>query len=116
LNLAQLRIAPHAFLIRSCWPIYSVWQYNTTPNAPKPPAQAQDVLVVRPNFDPHPVLLPPGGATLFESLQQGLNFFEAASVAQDQQTDFDLAAVLTLLLSENVLSEIIPKANKRRLL
>jgi hypothetical protein len=45
-----------------------------------------------------------------------LNFFEAASVAQDQQTDFDLAAVLTLLLSENVLSEIIPKANKRRLL
>ena len=48
--------------------------------------------------------------------QQGLNFFEAASVAQDQQTDFDLAAVLTLLLSENVLSEIIPKANKRRLL
>ena len=34
LNLAQLRIAPHAFLIRSCWPIYSVWQYNTTPNAP----------------------------------------------------------------------------------
>ena len=116
LNLAQLRIAPHAFLICSCWPIYSVWQYNTTPNAPKPPAQAQDVLVVRPNFDPHPVLLPPGGATLFESLQQGLNFFEAASVAQDQQTDFDLAAVLTLFLSDNVLSEIIPKANKRRLL
>ena len=72
--------------------------------------------MVRPNFDPHPVLLTLGGATLFESLQQGLNFFEAVSVAQDQQKDFDLAAILTLLLSENVLSEIITKANKRRLL
>ena len=76
--------------------------------------QAQDVLVVRPNFDPYPVLLPPGGAIFFESLKQKVNFFDAVSAAQDDHTDFDLAAVLTIFLTQNVLIEVRPNSRERR--
>ncbi|MBT6299451.1 MAG: DUF2063 domain-containing protein [Rhodobacteraceae bacterium] len=114
LNAAELKMSPCAFLISSAWPIYGIWNYNTAPNAPKPPVQAQDVLVVRPNFDPYPVLLPPGGAIFFESLKQKMNFFDAVSAAQDDHTDFDLAAVLTIFLTQNVLIEIRSNSRERR--
>ena len=68
--------------------------------------QSQDVLVVRPHFDPYPVLLPAGGAVFFTGLKRQLNFADATSAAQDKHANFDLVAVLTLFLAGNVLTDI----------
>jgi len=43
-----------------------------------------------------------------------MNFFDAVSAAQDDHTDFDLAAVLTIFLTQNVLIEIRPNSRERR--
>lgn len=55
----QLILAPSVRLIRSDWPIHDIWRMNTEDGAPKPRAQAQDVVITRPEFDPVPHLLPP---------------------------------------------------------
>ena len=106
LNSVRLALAPCACVIRSAWPIYGIWHYNTPPDAAKLPAQAQDVLVVRANFDPYPVLLPAGGAVFFTGLKRQLNSADATSAGQDKHANFNLVAVLTPFLAGNVLTDI----------
>lgn len=95
--LASLRITltPATRLIRSAWPIHDIWRFNMEPDAPKPVMQAQDVLILRPAFDPLPHLLHPRAATLLAALAEGMSLGEAAETADPQP---DIAAVLTLLL------------------
>ncbi len=69
--------------------------------------QSQDVLVVRPNFDPYPVLSR-RGRSFFTGLKRQLNFADATSAAQDKHANFDLVTVLTLFLAGNVLTDIHP--------
>ena len=64
LSKAYIELALAVRLIRSPWPILAIWCYNMRDGAPKPPPQAQDVLVVLANFDPAALLLSPGGAVL----------------------------------------------------
>lgn len=102
-------LAPALRLLRSDWPIYDIWRFNTEPGAPKPTPGAQNILITRPEFDPQPHLLPPGAATWIEALGRAVPIGEALDTAQQGAPDFDLGASLTLLLQGGALTSLTKK-------
>lgn len=99
-----LTFAPSVRLLRSPWPIHAIWRFNTEEGAPQPPAQAQDVLITRPDYDPVPRLLPPGGAALIAALAQGKPLGDALDDATREAADFDFAALLGQLIQDSALT------------
>lgn len=106
LMAARLEFAPSVRLIRSDWPAYAVWRFNSEDNAPKPQMVAEDTLITRAEFDPRPHLLPPGGGSFVAALMAGQTFGAAIEAATTASQDFDLSAVLALLITENTLTNI----------
>lgn len=94
----RLELAPAAQVLRSPWPIHAIWRFNTEDGAPKPAAQAEDVLITRPEFDPIPQLLPPAGAVWVRALMAGATIGAAMEQAAAEYEAFDLSAPLALLL------------------
>ena len=106
LTATSLGFAPAARLIRSKWPIHAVWRYNMEDGAPKPVMAAEDVLVVRPEFDPAPILLQPGGGAFVAALQKGQPLGIAMEQARHVADIFDLSQILGLLIGTNTLTKI----------
>ncbi|MEM6694930.1 MAG: DNA-binding domain-containing protein [Pseudomonadota bacterium] len=99
LMAAYVDLAPAVRLIRSRYPIYSIWRFNMEPGAPKPEPRGQNVLVLRPEFDPVCHVLAPGGGTFVAALMDGARFGDAFEAATAQVPDFDLSTLLGQLLS-----------------
>lgn len=97
---ACLSLAPSVQVLRSAWPVLSVYRFTMMPNQPKPQAQAEDVVILRPDLDPEPHVLPAGGADFIAALQTGSPFGTALDAAGE---DFDLPAVLGLLIAGKAL-------------
>ena len=95
---ARVTLAPSVRLLRSSWPVHALWRFNMEPGAPKPEARAEDVLIVRPEFDPDPVLLPPGAAHFVSALQGGQPLGQAFDEALSEFPEFDLTTTLGLLI------------------
>ena len=106
LTAARFHLAPALRLVRSDWPVYAIWRFNMEEGAPKPEMAAEDVLVARPDMDPAPHLLPPGGGAFIDALQKGATFGDAMEVAAAQNEAFDLTQVLTLLISLNAIVKL----------
>lgn len=100
----QLGLAPSVQVVSSPWPIHDIWTFNMVEDAPKPRPVAQDVLVVRAEFDPEPLLMPDGGAVFVTALLGGETLGAAASQAVESQPDFDLSAALALLLNSQAIT------------
>jgi hypothetical protein len=100
---SQIHLAPSLRLIRSAWPIHAIWRLNTT-GGPKPVMQPEDVVILRPGFDPEPQLLPKGGAQILLALQAG----ESLAKALEQEPDCDLNALLGLLISQAAITKVTP--------
>ncbi len=96
----RLHLAPAVHLIRSDWPAAALFHANSSPDAPKPVMQAEDVLITRPEYDPDVTALPPGGGAFIASLMAGETLGEADKAATIATGDFDLTEVLGLLLSK----------------
>lgn len=96
----HLRLAPSLRLMRSRWPVHALWAFNMA-DGPRPEARAEDVVIVRHGFDPAPHLLPAGGAAFLTALARGTTLGAAYEAALAEAEDFDLAALLTLLISQN---------------
>lgn len=92
---ARLRLAPALRLIRSDWPIFAIWRANTEGSAPPTARVAEDVVILRPGFDPVPHLLPKGAADFIAALLR----HEPVGAAIESSPDLDLAATLTLLIA-----------------
>ncbi len=105
---ATLTFAPAVQLMRSPWPIHAIWRFNTEDDAPKPSAAAQDVLITRPDYDPVPRLLQPGAAEWVATVQAGGTLAAAQDRALASAPDFDLVALLALLLGDGALSSLSP--------
>lgn len=103
---AHFTFAPAMEVIRSDWPIYDIWAFNMIEGAPKPQSIAQDVLILRAEFDPAPHALPPGGADFITAMRQGDSLGHAAERAEDMADNFDLGAVLGLLLTHGAITQI----------
>lgn len=98
----RLRLAPSARLIRSRWPVLSIWAANTR-GGPAPVMRGEDVLVLRAGFDPEPHLLGPGGAGLVAALGRGLPLAEAIDAGGE---GLDAGAVLGLLIGQGAIAEV----------
>ncbi|NVK12548.1 MAG: putative DNA-binding domain-containing protein [Rhodobacteraceae bacterium] len=105
----RLSLAPAVQVVCSPWPIHAIWRYNTKDGAPKPEARAEDVLVTRPEFDPTPQVLPPGGATWIRALMKGATIGEALEQAAAADETFDLGATLALLLQGGAITGLDSK-------
>lgn len=95
------RLAPSARLIRSRWPVLTLWQGQDTANRP-----GEAVLILRPDYDPAPHLLPPGGATFTAALLDSQTLGNATEAATAAIPDFDLTAMLGLLLAHGALTDL----------
>ncbi len=103
---ARLQFAPAMRVIRSEWPIHAIWRYNSEPDAPKPVAQAEDVLITRPEYDPAPHLLPPGGANWIAQLEAGETIGSAFEKTAADTPEFDLGTTLALLLQGGAITSV----------
>ncbi len=101
---ARLTFAPALQLIQSDWPIHAIWHHNTS-GGPPPVPGPQDVLILRPDFDPVPQLLPPGGGAFMAQLLSGAPLIDALSATPP---DFNLAAVLTMLVNGRAITGLAP--------
>ncbi|MFN4192596.1 MAG: putative DNA-binding domain-containing protein [Tabrizicola sp.] len=105
-ELGELRLllAPALRLVRSAWPIVSIWRANHE-SGPRPQPVAEDTLILRPEFDPRPEPLPPGGGALVAALLAGHGLGEAIDSAGP---DLDLAANLALLIRGRAITGVLP--------
>ncbi len=106
LMASTVTLAPSLRLVPSPWPIHAIWSFNTIDGAPKPSMAAEEVAVFRVEFDPEPVLLPPGGADFLEALGTGETFGTALDRASANVDAFDLTALLALLLTKGAIIRI----------
>ena len=101
----HVHLAPSATILRSRFPIFSIWQANMVQGAPAPEARAEAVIVMRPEFDPIQRLLPPGAATFLTALAKG-PFSYALAEATQAVPEFDLAQTLGLLLEGQAITDL----------
>ena len=106
LMASRVTLAPSFRLIRSDWPVHAIWAFNTIEGAPKPAMAAEDVAVFRPEYDPAPDLLPPGGGVFLDAIARGASFGDAFDQASSATEGFDLTPLLALLLAKGAIVRI----------
>ena len=106
LETARLELAPAAQLIRSNWPIHQIWAYNLEEGAPKPTGGAQNVLILRPEFDPELTPVSQGTAEFVTALMRGATLGAANATASATEDRFDLSEALGSLLSGQAITGI----------
>ncbi|PSL21790.1 DNA-binding domain-containing protein [Shimia abyssi] len=108
LGAVAFEFAPAVALLRSQWPVHALWAFNLA-DGPKPQAVAQDVLILRPEFDPEPHALAPGSGACVDTLMHGATLGDAAAQGTAAADDFDLSALLALLLNGQAITKITIK-------
>lgn len=103
---ATFTFAPAMRLIRSRWPVCSIWMFNMKEGAQAPANTGENVLILRAEFDPEPHLLPPGGGLFLHHMLNGESFSTAHEAAIAAVPEFDLGAVLGLLLQGGAITKI----------
>ena len=99
---ARISFAPAMRILRSRWPIHAIWAANAE-DAPMPrERRAEDVVILRPGFDPAPQVLPDHAAGFLTQLQAGHPLGQALAATPD----FDLTATLGILLSGAAITDI----------
>lgn len=100
-DIARLRVAlaPSLRLIRSRWPIAAIWRANHA-DGPPPRMVAESVVVLRPDFDPHPHALPRGSALVVQGLLAGMSLGESLDLPGEP---IDLPGLLGLLIGNRAI-------------
>lgn len=96
---ARIRLAPSLRVLASNWPVHAIW-HATLHDGPKPQMRADELVVLRPEFDPTVHLLPPGGAAFLATLGRGEPLIAALAATGE---GFDLTRLLGLLLHNNAI-------------
>jgi hypothetical protein len=108
--LPDLRVTlhPSVEVIRSRHPIVTIWAMNSgeAELAPIDESQAEDALVVRPQFDVAVRKLPPGGAAFIVALATGLPLAAAVERAMAECPEFDLASNLAGLVQSGAVTGV----------
>lgn len=99
---ARLRLAPAVQIVRSDWPIHAIWAANMRGDTPPDMRRAEDVIVLRPEFDPAPHMLPDHAALFLKRVSDGATVAEAVETTPT----FDLAMLLSLLLTGGAITGI----------
>lgn len=100
----RLATAPATRVLRSRWPVASLWT-RALRGGSEAPDRGEAVLVTRPGFDPEPHVLPPGAATFILALEDA-TLSDAVVRAEGTAPDFDLTATLALMLRTGALTDM----------
>ena len=98
----RFSFAPSMILLRSQWPAGAIWHFALR-GGDKPQGAAQDVLILRAEYDPEPFVLGIGAADVLTALQTGTPFGASLEAAPE---GFDLGPFLSLLLSQNAITAL----------
>jgi len=99
---ATLKLHPSLGVVRSDYPLVTIWQLAMREGEDEParlPADCEDALVVRPALTVEVRRLPKGGAAFLFALQRGDSLQAAAEAAVAAAPEFDLKANLAGLMS-----------------
>lgn len=105
----RLGLAPSLRVRRSRWPIFDIWRYNTEEGADLPRSVAQDVVILRIDYDPVPHLLSPGAAAWIGAILKGEAIGQAFDIALAEAPAFDLGPALSLLLEAGAITQLHPE-------
>lgn len=92
----RFRLAPAVEPIGSRWPLQAIRRFALDRTAPKPTPMAEDVLVLRPEFDPFALAVPPGSARFVAALGDGATLGQAVDAGGE---GFDPGPALTALIA-----------------
>lgn len=108
--LGDLRFTPHpsASVVRSQYPIVSIWAMNSgeMPLEPLTSWEGQDALVVRPEMIVNVHELPPGGGAFASVLFSGGSLSTAVEAASRDRDAFDLTMNLVGILQAGALATV----------
>lgn len=109
---ARVRFHPSATLVRSQYPVHTIWGMNDgeLPLGPVDCFQAEDVLVVRSRLRILMHRLPSAGAVFLSALAEGRCLADASEAAFAKRPDFDLSANLVSLVQSGALAAVIVPA------
>ncbi|MHA7876815.1 HvfC/BufC family peptide modification chaperone [Roseivivax sp.] len=100
LEAQVLELAPSVRLLSSRWPVLQVWRYTMGRTSEKPKGGAETLAILRTEFDPEPVALPPGAYAFLTACGSGAPLGRAVAAAGP---GFDLGATLSLLFTHRAL-------------
>jgi len=105
-RLPELRFgfAPSMRLLRSDWPVGSIWHAHH--GGAKPASGAEAILIARLDFDPVPHVVPPGGIDLIEALLAGETLGRAVGRMPPDFQESKISTVLGLLLNCGAISRL----------
>ncbi len=110
-SLSEVRFTlhPSLALLRSRWPVVSLWAAvrAQTDNPGIDMAQGEEAAILRPGSDVSVQLLPPGGYDFLSALSAGRSISEAAAHCGETSSDFDLAHHLQGLFTLGTVVAII---------
>jgi hypothetical protein len=98
---AILTLHPSLQVVRSVYPVITIWQVAAREGEDEParlPADGEDALIVRPKLDVEVRRLPKGGAAFVLALGSGARLEQAAHQAVHEAAGFDLEANLVGLV------------------
>jgi hypothetical protein len=109
LDKVRLRLHSSVSVVKSDYPIVTIWSMNSGKTAlgPIEEWQPENALVVRPHLSVITRRLLRGGATFLESLANGATLGAAAEKAWEDAEDFNPAANLLAALSAGVFTAVI---------
>jgi hypothetical protein len=108
---AVLTLHPSLSVVRSPYPIVSIFELNTQAGD-VPPTRiegGEDALVVRPRLEVELRLLPKGGASFILALKEEKSIGEAAAIAFGQHPIFDVEANLAGLMAGGAIIGVRPQ-------
>ncbi len=108
----RLQLHPSAAILRSPFPIVTIWAMNSGELELRPieTGQGEDALVIRPHMDVEVRALPPGGAAFLQSLADGLPLRDAVAAALADHAGFDLTGNLAGLIGSGAVRAILSPA------
>ncbi len=106
LPAVRFRLLPSVHLVRSKFPIFSIWRYNATPDQSPLAAHGEDVLIARPFGDVEIRPLPAGAHAFLSSMLAGETLSRAIEIGNSASSEFDPTAQIGGVLQSNILAEI----------
>ena len=106
LPTASISLAPSLIILHSQYPVFSIWYSNMKGEIRNPPPEAQNVAIIRKQYDPIPRLLVKGEFEMLDSLQKGHSIGNALEAALAVEPEFDLGSTLTWLLNSNSITAL----------
>lgn len=107
MNDVVLRLHPTCHVLRSPYPVLTIWQTNTFDRITQPvPADSpgETVLILRPRDDVLLLRLTPGAGSFVANLLLGATLGYATALSIEAAADFDLAATLAVLFRAEALT------------